>query len=383
MLLDIYNKPSEVFVSGTGMKLYDQEGNEYLDLVSGIAVNALGHCHPAISKTIEEQSKKLLHVSNLYNTKEQYELAERLVELSDHTKTFFCNSGTEAVECALKIARKYGRSKNKNKILYMKDSFHGRTMGSLSVTGQKKYQEEFQPLIGGTEQCNFNNIEDIYKKIEGACSVILEPIQGESGLIKASAQYLRKLREACDENDVLLIFDEVQCGVGRTGSFFAYRKFGVIPDVICMAKGLGGGIPIGAVLVNERSDVLVPGDHGTTFGGNSFACSVGKTVVEELVDKGVLKSIDEKSEKLTKGLEELKDKYDLIEEVKGIGLLQGVKIKGELSKFIKHAYESKILLVGAGNNVVRVIPPLNLSFEDVEIIVDKLDELFEKYGEVK
>lgn len=379
MLLDIYNRPEDTFVSGSGMKVYDQNGSEYLDLVSGIAVNTLGHCHPAIIETIEKQSRKLLHISNLYNTGEQQNLAEKMVELSDHSKVFFCNSGTEAVECALKTARKYGKPTKRNKILYMKNSFHGRTMGALSVTGQKKYQDEFQPLIGGTLQCEFNSIDDIYENIEGACAVILEPIQGEAGLIKADKEYLKKLRDACDEHDALLIFDEVQCGVGRTGSFFAYEKFGVVPDIICMAKGLGGGIPIGAVLVNEKADVMKPGDHGTTFGGNSFACSVGNTVVRELVENKVLEKVDEKAARLTEGLEGLMNKYAFIDEVKGIGLLQGLKINDNLSDLVKHAYENKVLLVGAGQDVVRIIPPLNIGMDEVDEIVSGLDRLFEKY----
>jgi len=373
MLINIYNRPDKVFISGKGMKLYDEADSEYLDLVSGIAVNSLGHCHPEIIKAIKKQSEKLLHISNLYHTTEQSELAEKLVELSDHDKVFFCNSGTEAVEASLKIARKYGKQKGhgKGKILYMKDSFHGRTMGALSVTGQSKYQNEFKPLIGGTEQCEFNNINNIQKKMSGACAIIVEPIQGEAGLIKAEIivepiqgeaglikaeiKFLKKLRELCDKWNCLLIFDEIQCGVGRSGSFFAYEKFGVIPDVVCMAKGLGGGIPIGAVLVNEKADVFIPGDHGTTFGGNAFACAIGNTVLTELVDKGILDTVDKKAELLKGKLELLNEEFNLIEEVRGIGLLQGLKLNENPSNFIKYALKNNVLLVGAGDNVVRII----------------------------
>ena len=385
MLLNTYSRPDKIFVSGSGMKIYDDAGAEYLDLVSGIAVNALGHCHPEIIKTIKKQSEKLLHISNLYHTTEQYELAKKLVELSDHSKVFFCNSGTEAVEGALKIARKYGKQKGhgKNKILYMKDSFHGRTMGALSVTGQTKYQKEFKPLIGGTEQCEFNNFEDIHKKISGACAIILEPIQGEGGLVKAEVEFLKKLRELCDKWNCLLIFDEIQCGVGRSGSFFAYEKFGVVPDIVCIAKGLGGGIPIGAVLVNEKADVFVPGDHGTTFGGNPLSCAVGKTVVTELVDKGVIAGVDKIAENLREKLELLKEEFDLIEEVRGIGLLQGLKLKKNPGDFIKYALKKRVLLVGAGYNVVRIMPPLNITEVDVEKIYVKLEELFQGFKEEK
>lgn len=385
MLINTYNRPNKVFISGKGMKLYDEVGAEYLDLVSGIAVNSLGHCNPEIIKTIKKQSEKLLHISNLYHTTEQYELAKKIVELSDHDKIFFCNSGTEAVETALKIARKYGKLKahGKSKILYMKDSFHGRTMGALSVTGQSKYQNEFKPLIGGTEQCEFNNINDIVKKMSGTCAIIVEPIQGEAGLIKADIEFLKKLRELCDKWNCLLIFDEIQCGVGRSGSFFAYEKIGVIPDVVCMAKGLGGGIPIGAVIVNEKANVFVPGDHGTTFGGNSFACAVSNTVLIELVDKGILYSIDKKSLILQKKLILLKEEFDLIKEVRGIGLLQGLKLNENPNKFIKYALKNNVLLVGAGDNVIRIIPPLNIKETEIEEVYVILKELFQGFKEEK
>ena len=384
MLINLYNRPDKIFVSGKGMNIYDEEGNEYLDVVSGIAVNLLGHCHPEIVKTIKNQSEKLLHISNLYHTKEQFELAEKLVSLSDHSKVFFCNSGTEAVEGALKVARKYGKVKGhgRSNILYMKNSFHGRTMGALSVTGQSKYQDEFRPLIGGTQQCEFNNIEDITEKISKACAVIIEPIQGEAGLIKANIDFLKKLRELCDKWNCLLIFDEIQCGIGRSGSFYAYEKFGVIPDVICMAKGLGGGVPIGAVLVNEKADTFVPGDHGTTFGGNALACAVGTTVITELVDKGLINEIDEKAESLKSKLELLKEEFDIIEEVRGIGLLQGLKLNQNPGEFVKYAFDNKVLLVGAGDNVVRIIPPLNVSEAEIENIYSKLKELFQGFLEV-
>ncbi len=381
MLTNTYNRPDKVFISGKGMKLYDEKNNEYLDLVSGIAVNSLGHCHPEIVKTIKKQSEKLIHLSNLYHTTEQSELAKKLVGLSDHDKIFFCNSGTEAVEAALKIARKYGKIKayGKNKILYMKNSFHGRTMGALSVTGQPKYQNEFKPLIGGTEQCEFNNINDVIKKMPGTCAIIIEPIQGEAGLIKADIIFLKKLRELCDKWNCLLIFDEIQCGVGRSGSFFAYEKFGVIPDMVCMAKGLGGGIPIGAVIVNKKADVLTPGDHGTTFGGNAFACAVGKTVLEELVDKEVIDKVDKKAELLKKKLELLKNEFEFIEEVRGIGLLQGIKLNENPSDFIRCALENNVLLVGAGDNVIRILPPLNVEDDEIEEIYIVLKKIFEKF----
>lgn len=385
MLMNTYNRPDKNFISGKGMKLYDENNNEYLDLVSGIAVNSLGHCNIEIIKTIKKQSEKLLHISNLYNTTEQNELAKKLVGLSDHEKIFFCNSGTEAVEGALKIARKYGKRKGhgKGKILYMKNSFHGRTMGALSVTGRSQYQNEFKPLIGGTEECEFNNINNVIKKMPGTCAIIVEPIQGEAGLIKAEIQFLKKLRELCDKWNCLLIFDEIQCGVGRSGSFFAYEKFGVIPDVVCMAKGLGGGVPIGAILINKKANVFVPGDHGTTFGGNAFSCAIGNTVLTELIDKGLITTIDKKSKLLKEKLELLRNEFDIIEEVRELGLLQGLKLNQNPSNFIKYALKKNLLLVGAGDNVVRIIPPLNVTEVEIEDIYIILKNIFEGFKEEK
>ncbi len=381
MLMNTYKRPEGVFVSGEGINLFDSNGDKYLDLVSGIAVNTLGHCHPKVSKTLEDQGKKLIHLSNLYETKEQEKLAKKILSLSNHESLFFCNSGSEAVEGALKIARKYGVKKclGKNKILYMKNSFHGRTMGALSVTGQKKYQEEYKPLIGGTEQCELNNIKSIYKKLAGACAIIVEPCQGEGGLVKAEIEFLKELREICDKWNCLLIFDEVQCGIGRSGSFFAYEEFGVVPDIVCIAKGLGGGVPIGAILVNKRANVLSYGDHGSTFGGNPLVCAVGNTIVEELIDNKLLDSVKDKANLLENYLEKLNKDFEVIEEVRGLGLLQGLKLKIDPKKVVDLAFNMKVLLVGAGDNVVRVIPPLNVTIEEIDDIYIKLKEIFLKF----
>lgn len=379
MILNTYNRPDITFVSGKGMKVWDDKGAEYLDLVSGIAVNTLGHCNELIIETVKKQSEKLFHISNLYYTEEQADLAKKLVELSDHSKVFFSNSGTEAVECALKIGKKHGKNLGKTNVLYMKNSFHGRTMGALSVTGQGKYQDQFHPLVSGSIECEFNNIKDIEENIKGAYAVILEPLQGEGGLINADKEYLEKIRELCNENNTLLIFDEVQCGAGRLGTFFAYEKFGVIPDIICMAKGLGGGVPIGAVVVNEKADIFVPGDHGTTYGGNSLVCAVSLEVVKKVEE--ILVNINEMSNLLKSNLEKLKEKYDFIEEVKGEGLLLGLKLKGTVSEFTKYALTQNTLVVGAGSNVVRIIPPLNITKCNVEEITTKLDAILEGYKE--
>ncbi len=387
-LMNTYNRFDVEFIKGKGTILYDNKGYEYLDFVSGVAVNCLGHSHPAISKTLREQGEKLIHISNLFYNDKQNALAEKLAELSDHQKVFFCNSGTEAVEGAIKIARKFGKAKggeDKNKIIYMKNSFHGRTMGALSITGQPKYQSPFKPLIGGTIEAEFNNLDDIRKKIDSnTCAVIIEPIQGEGGIIEAKIDFLEGLRKLCDENDVLLIFDEVQCGIGRLGTFFAYQKFGVIPDIICSAKGLGGGFPIGAVIANNKAaDSISPGDHGSTFGGNPLACAVSLTVINELIEGKILKEVTEKGEYLKSKLESLKETYSYIDDICGKGLLIGIKINVEVKKLITKCFEHKFLVIGAGKDVLRLLPPLNVSYEELDKGVKILNDVLFKVTNYK
>jgi acetylornithine/N-succinyldiaminopimelate aminotransferase len=382
-IMHTYGRFEPVFNKGKGIYLYDENDNEYLDFVSGIAVNTLGHCHPKIAETLKNQGQTLIHLSNLYWNDKQNNLAEKLVSLGEHDSVFFCNSGTEANEAALKLARKHGKSisASKNKIIYMKNSFHGRTMGALSVTGQGKYQEQFKPLIGAVVECEYNSIEDFNSKMDGeVCAVIMEVIQGEGGLIQVEEEFLKNVRKLCDEKEALLIFDEVQCGAGRLGTFFAYQKFGVVPDVVTMAKGLGGGFPIGAMLSKGKaSSVLVPGDHGTTFGGNPLACAVALTVIEEVVDGGILAEVDKKSEYFCSKIEKLMARHKSIEKINGMGLLLGVKLSGVESKdFVAKAFEKGFLVVGAGNNVVRVIPPLNVTYEELDKGIEKIEEVLEE-----
>lgn len=378
-IMNIYGKFDVTFEKGIGCKLYDEKGNEYIDFVSGVAVNCLGHCHPAIVKTISQQSSKLMHISNYYWNKNNIELAEKLCEYSDHEQAFFCNSGTEAVEAAIKLSRKYGRSKGKNDknvLIHMDNSFHGRTMGALSVTGREKYQKDFKPLIGGIKTAKFNDIEDLKLKIdENTCGVIIEPIQGEGGINIAESDYLRQVRELCDKYDAILIFDEVQCGMGRLGSLFAYKKFNVIPDVICMAKALGGGFPIGAILANKKAaSVFVPGDHGSTFGGNPLASSVALTVIHELVDGGIVDKVDDLNKYFVSKLNILKRKYPVIKEIRGMGLLLGIAVDVEPKIIVNKCFENKFLVASAGTNVIRFLPPLNVKEKDIDIAI----EIFEK-----
>ena len=284
------------------------------------------------------------------------------------------------MEGALKIARKYGKvsgGQGKNVFLYMDNSFHGRTMGALSVTGQEKYQQDFRPLIEGVRKVNFNDIEDLKRNFdETVCGIIIEPIQGEGGINTANLEFLEEARKLCDKHDALLIFDEIQCGIGRLGSLFAYKKFSVIPDVICLAKALGGGFPIGAIITNEKaSTAFVPGDHGSTYGGNPLGCAVGVAVLMELVDGGVIDKIEEKSMYLKERLLKLKVEYGIIDEIKGMGLLIGISLKTEAKKFSNLCFDKGLLVVTAGENVVRLLPPLNVSKGELDEALDILQEV--------
>ncbi|MBU3182361.1 aspartate aminotransferase family protein [Clostridium psychrophilum] len=382
-IMNTYGRYDVTFEKGLGCKIYDTEGNEYVDFVSGVAVNCLGHSNPAIIKAITTQSSKLMQSSNYYWNTPHKLLAKKLIENCDHDKVFFCNSGTEAIESALKIARKYGSlstTKDKNVLIYMDESFHGRTMGSLSVTGQEKYQKDFRPLIGGTQKVQFNDVEDLKKNVnDKVCAVIIEPIQGEGGINIATIEFLKAARELCDKYDALLIFDEVQCGMGRLGSLFAYKKFSVIPDVVGIAKALGGGFPIGATITNKKaSTAFVPGDHGSTFGGNPLACAVGVAVLTQLVDGGIIDKVDEKSAYIKARLLNIKEKYGVIDEIKGIGLLIGIKLKTDTKKFCKLCFDKKLLVIAAGNNVVRLLPPLNVTKPDIDEALDILEAVISK-----
>ncbi len=387
MLLNVYNRFNVSFVKGKGVYLYDNQGNEYLDFVSGIAVNCLGHAHPVIANALKKQGETLIQISNLYYSDAQTKLVDKLIALSGHERVFFSNSGTEAIELAIKIARKYGNNidKNKTEIIYMKDSFHGRSTGSLAITGQKKYQEPFEPLMPNVTECLFNDVEDLKSKVnQNTCAVILEPVQGESGIQTASTEFLKALKELCSENNALLIFDEIQCGMGRMGTLFAYEQLDIVPDIVTIAKALGGGVPIGACLTKGKAnDVMVPGDHGSTYGGNPLVCAVAYDVLTELVDNKVIEGVKAKGEYAIEKLNKLKEKYKLIEEIRGTGLLIGIKLGESVAArdFANTAFENKFLLVPAGNNVLRYFPPLNVTLEEIDKSIEKMEEIlniFEK-----
>lgn len=377
-IMETYKRYNVTFSEGHGARLIDTNGKEYIDFVSGVAVNCLGHSNPKIAETIAKQSAKLMHISNYYWNEYNTKVADKLCSLSGHHRVFIGNSGAEAVEGALKVARKYGKlagGDNKNIILYMSNSFHGRTLGALSVTGQQKYQQDYKPLVGATKEITFNDVKALEENFSAqVCGIILEPIQGEGGVNTASLEFLQKAKELCEKFDALLIFDEIQCGIGRLGTMFAFEQFGVVPDVICIAKALGGGFPIGAFITNKRASVLTYGDHGSTYGGNPLGSAVAMTVLEELTSGGVVAGVKAKSQYIIGKLEYLKEKYGFITEIRGIGLLLGIKIAGETSEFIAKCMEQGLLLITAGSNVIRLLPPLNVDTKDI----DEAFEIMEK-----
>ena len=368
-VMNTYGRYPVVLTHGEGVYVYDENGKKYIDMCAGIAVNALGYGHQKLTETLKAQIDKLMHVSNLYYTQPQVNAAKTLVANSEFDYVFFCNSGAEANEAAIKLAKKYGKLKNENKIelIAMKQSFHGRTCGALTATGQMKYQKYFLPLLPGTKYAQYNDIESLKEVInENTCGVILEVIQGESGIIPAQHEYLKEVQALCRQYDALLIIDEVQTGIGRTGKLFAYENFGIHPDVVTMAKGLGGGVPIGGMMCKKEVAVFVPGDHASTFGGNPLVTSAVGVVIEELTQNGLLQHVQEVGEYLTEALTKLKEEVDCIIDVRGIGLMQGVEITKAPKDVINKCLEKGMLIVGAGEKVIRFVPPLIVTKSQID-----------------
>lgn len=385
MLMNAYKRFPVNFVRGKGPFLYSDQNHEYIDCVSGIAVNCLGHSHPAMVQAAREQSEKLFHISNLYQNDMQTLLAQKLIRNSYHQQVFFCNSGTEANELAIKVVRKHGHSiaSNKTKILYMKESFHGRSTGALAITGQEKYQVDFRPLMGDVVECEFNNVEMAKSLVnENFCGIFIEPVQGESGIRAATPEFLQTLRDLADQFNALLVFDEIQCGMGRMGTLFAYQQMNVVPDVVTIAKALGGGVPIAACLTREKAnDIIVPGDHGSTYGGNPFVCAIAHAVLTELIDHGVVAAVEERGSYTHKKLNLLKVKYPFVKEIRGKGLLLGIQFDESMVKasdVVNAAFDSRLLLVGAGDNVVRFFPPLNITLDHIDAMVGRLEQVLDK-----
>lgn len=367
------------FEWGEGSTLYDSQGQKYMDFVAGIAVNTLGYNHPALKEAIAKQVEKLLHCSNLFYIESQAQLAKTLVENSCGDKVFLCNSGAEANEGAIKLARKYFYSKNlyKYEIITTLNSFHGRTMATLAATGQEKYQKPFEPLPTGFVHVPFNDIEAVEKAVSyKTCAVMVEPIQGEGGVIPATAQYMKALRKLCDDKGILLIFDEVQTGIGRTGKLFGYEHYDIEPDIFTLAKGLGGGVPIGAVVAKDFvASAMEPGDHGSTFGGNPLACSAALAVLSSVLKEGFLENVKAVGEYFTSKLLELKEKFPFIREVRGKGLMLGMELENTISgkKVVLDMLHKGFIINCTGNNTLRFVPPLIIEKEDIDSLVENLE----------
>lgn len=383
-ILKTYNRFPVVFEKGEGVYLYDVDQKKYLDFGAGIAVFALGYGNKAYNNALKNQIDKLIHTSNLYYNIPAVEAAKKIVEAAHMEKVFFTNSGTEAIEGALKVARKYAYKKDPSKdyeFIAMKHSFHGRSEGALSVTGNSHYQEGFIPKELRAVFAEFNNLDDVISKItDKTCGIICEVVQGEGGIYPADQEFLEGLRKVCDEKDILLIFDEVQCGMGRCGSMFAHDLYGVKPDVLALAKALGCGVPVGAFVVNEKADgALVPGDHGTTYGGNPFACAAVNVVFDQFEELNVPEHAKEVGEYLFEKLEELKESYDFITGHRGIALMQGLEFAPEkpVGDIVKKALEKGLILISAGNNVIRFVPPLVIEKEHVDEMIAILKDCFE------
>jgi predicted acetylornithine/succinylornithine family transaminase len=383
-IMNTYARSPVVFVKGRGIKLYDSDGKEYMDFLSGISVNNLGHCHPQVVVALQKQAQRLLHVSNLYHIEPQIKLAKILVQNSFADRVFFCNSGAEANEAAIKLARKYARTKvgaDRYEIITAKMSFHGRTYGAVTATGQDKMHKDYEPLVPGFTYVPFGDTGALADAInENTCAVMLEPIQAEGGINLPPENYLREVRALCDEHGILLILDEVQTGIGRTGRLFAHEHYGITPDIMTLAKALGGGAAIGAMLATEKvADAFSPGDHASTFGGNPLACAAGVASLEAILEDGWLVGAAERAgEHMLKSLRELAAKHDCIKDVRGKGLLIGVELDTPCADIVKEALVKGYIINCTVGNVIRLAPPLIVTEEETDGLVDVLDKILEK-----
>ena len=382
-ILHTYNRFPVMFDHGEGCYLYDTEGKKYLDFAAGIAVNALGYHYPGYDDALKSQIDKLTHISNLYYNEPMSEAGEKLIKASGLSKAFFTNSGTEAIEGALKAARKYsytkyGKEAGRFEIIAMNHSFHGRSMGALSVTGTEHYREPFEPLIGGVKFADFNDLESVKAQItDKTCAVITEVVQGEGGIYPAQKEFLEGLRALCDEKDIILIFDEIQCGMGRTGYYFAWQSYGVQPDVMTCAKALGCGAPVGAFVLGEKAAAasLVPGDHGTTYGGNPFVCAAVSKVFDIFEQDNILAHVQELTPYLEEKLDALVDKCPIVAARRGKGFMQGLVIEGTtVGSVVTKALANGLLVISAGIDVLRLVPPLVITKEHIDEMIEKLEK---------
>lgn len=378
-LLHTYNRYQIVLDKGDGVYLYDYNGKKYLDFVSGIAVFALGYHNESYNNALKEQIDKLIHTSNYYYNVPAIEAAKKLKAVSGMDRVFFTNSGAEAIEGAIKAARKYAYLKDgttDHEIIAMEHSFHGRTMGALSVTGNPHYREAFEPGIGNIRFATMNDIDSVKALInEKTCAIIMETVQGEGGIHPADEAFLRELRKICDEKDILLILDEIQCGMGRTGYMFAWQKYGVKPDIMTTAKALGCGVPVGAFLLNEKvgAHSLAAGDHGTTYGGNPLVCAAVNKVLDLFETNHIIENVREVAPYLEKHLDELKEKYDFIIDRRGAGLMQGLEFDRPVAPYINSALDKGLMLINAGQSIIRLVPPLIITKQNVDDMIAVLD----------
>lgn len=375
-----YNR-SITFVRGEGMYLIDDEGMKYLDMGAGIAVSALGYSNEEYKQGLKDQVDKLIHISNLYFNEPAVKAANYLCEASGMDRVFFTNSGAEAIEGALKLARKYARTKNPDnggEIIAMEHSFHGRTMGALSVTGTKHYREPFEPLIGGVSFAEYNNLDSVKALITSdTCAIIMESLQGEGGIHPASEDFMKGVRALCDEKGILLILDEIQCGMGRTGKMFAFQHYGILPDIITSAKALGCGVPVGAFAAKEEiAQALVPGDHGTTYGGNPLATAAVCKVFEIYKKDHIVEHVNELAPYLIDKLNALASKHSCIKDVRGIGFMQGIELDVPAGEIVGAALSKGLILISAGTNIIRIVPPLVAGKEHIDEMCRILDEIF-------
>lgn len=381
-LLHTYNRYQIVWDKGDGMYMYDIEGKKYLDFVSGIAVFALGYNNKEYNDALKAQIDKVIHTSNYYYNIPAIEAAKKLKNVSGMDRIFFTNSGAEAVEGALKSAKKYAFNRDghaDHEIIAMNHSFHGRTIGALSVTGNPHYREAFEPLMSNVKFADFNDFESVKAAVtEKTCAIIFEPVQGEGGIHPATEEFIKQVRALCDEKDILLIFDEIQCGMGRTGHMYAWQHYGVKPDIMTSAKAIGCGVPVGAFMMTEKvaKQSLTSGDHGTTYGGNPLVCAAISKVLDLFEDLKILDNVNESGKYLYEKLDGLADKYEFIKAHRGIGLMQGLEFEKPVGDIILKALDKGLLLINAGTNIIRFIPPLIVSKKDVDDMINILEEVF-------
>ena len=384
-LLHTYNRFQIVLDHGDGVHLYDMDGKEYLDFCAGIAVFALGYNNQRYNDALKAQIDKLIHTSNYYYNVPAIEAAKKLKEVSGMDRVFFTNSGAESIEGAIKAARKYAYLKDgttDHEIIAMEHSFHGRTMGALSVTGNPKYREAFEPMIGNIRFAKMNDFESVLSQVtDKTCAILFETVQGEGGIYPAKEEFMKKIKALCEEKDILLILDEIQCGMGRCGSMYAWQKYGVKPDIMTTAKALGCGVPVGAFLMTEKvaQHSLTSGDHGTTYGGNPLAAAAINVVLDLFVENHIIDNVQKTGAYLEEKLNELADKYDVIETRRGIGMIQGLVFKVPVGPVINKALEKGLILINAGTDIIRFVPPLVITKEDVDqmigILTQSIDEV--------